>query len=298
MKQINPVLAIDWGTSNRRAWLLDEQGVALRRHADDQGILAVAGKFRESLRDLLTTMDIGRADVVMSGMVGSRNGWVDVPYVDASLPLHELPAKLIDVDSGLPDVRCRIVPGYRVLDDGGLPDVMRGEETQILGALASGAAPGWFLLPGTHSKWVAIADDRVEHLLTFMTGELYALLSRHGTLAALIGQQDAHVPQAFVQGLEAAGSAAFTHRAFNCRALVVTDSMPAEHAASWLSGLLIGCELHEIRQRKDLAGVVQIVGSANLTERYDQALRHFGMQSRSWQPEQVHAAAVRLLAAS
>ena len=298
MKQINPVLAIDWGTSNRRAWLLDDQVAALRRHADDQGILAVAGRFRESLRELLATMEIERADVVMSGMVGSRNGWVDVPYVDTSLPLHELPTKLVEVDSGLPNVRCRIVPGYRALDDSGLPDVMRGEETQILGALASGARPGWFVLPGTHSKWVAIGDDRVEHLLTFMTGELYALLSRQGTLAALIGQQDAHVPHAFMQGLEASGSATFTHRAFSCRALVVTDTMPAAHAASWLSGLLIGSELHEIRQRKDLAGVVQIVGSATLAERYDEALHHFGMQSASWQPEQVHAAAVRLLAAS
>ncbi|MDO8298834.1 2-dehydro-3-deoxygalactonokinase [Lacisediminimonas sp.] len=292
-----PILGIDWGTTNRRAYLLDEGGEIARLHADDQGILAVKGDFARSLRELLASMQVRPAQVLMSGMVGSRNGWRDVPYLDTIHPLHRLPAAMLEIDSKLPGVSCRIVPGYRATDDAGMPDVMRGEETQILGALASGAPEGWFVLPGTHCKWVHVAQDRIRHLLTFMTGELFALLSERGTLAALMQHHAADVPEAFLQGLEAAASGPFTHRAFSCRALVVTDQMPASHAASWLSGLLIGCELQEIQRRAEVRGVVQVVGSEKLAERYALALRHIGLQARCWQPDAVYVAALRILAA-
>lgn len=292
-----PLLGIDWGTTNRRAYLLDARGNLVRVHADDQGMLAVKGGFARSLHDLLLAMEMAQGQVLMSGMVGSRNGWRDVPYLDTSHPLHRLPAAMVEVDSERPGITCRIVPGYRSTDDAGMPDVMRGEETQVLGALASGAPQGWFVLPGTHCKWVHVDGDRIDHLLTFMTGELFALLSEHGTLAALMQHHEADVPEAFLQGLAAAASGSFTHRAFSCRALVVTDQMPAAHAASWLSGLLIGSELQEIRRRKDVHGVVQVVGSAQLAARYASALRHAGLQAHCWEPDAVYVAALGALAA-
>jgi 2-dehydro-3-deoxygalactonokinase len=292
-----PLLGIDWGTSNRRAYLFDAQGALIRRHEDDCGILKVAGGFEASLRDLLQTLEIDRADVLMSGMVGSRNGWREAPYLSIDQPLSRLDDALMDMSTAIPNVRCRVVPGYRYVDPHGTPDVMRGEETQVFGALASGAPDGWFLLPGTHSKWVRVEDGKVLELLTFMTGELYALLSKHGTLANVMKEHES-VPQAFQAGLEAARRGAFTHMAFCCRALVVTDAMPAEHAASYLSGLLIGTEIHDIVKRTgdQMRAPVQIVGSPSLAARYQNALEILGLSSAVWDPDDIYVAAMRSLA--
>jgi 2-dehydro-3-deoxygalactonokinase len=293
----SPLLGIDWGTSNRRAYLFDAQGALVRQHDDDQGILKVAGGFEASLKALLRELDLDRADVLMSGMVGSRNGWREAPYLSVDQPLSRLADALMEIPSAIPGVRCRVVPGYRYVDAHGTPDVMRGEETQVYGALASGAPDGWFVLPGTHSKWVRVEGGRVLELLTFMTGELYALLSKHGTLANIMSEH-ASAPAAFRAGLEAARRGAFTHMAFCCRALVVTDMMPPEHAASYLSGLLIGTEIHDIVKRTgdQMRAPVQIVGSPSLAARYQNALEISGLSSRTWDPDHIYLAALRSLA--
>jgi 2-dehydro-3-deoxygalactonokinase len=289
-------VGIDWGTSNRRAYVLNERGELLRQHDDEAGILHVNGDFRSSLQALLRTLKIEEADIVMSGMVGSRNGWQEAPYLDVSHPLSDLPAAMVEIDSGLPGVRCRIVPGYRYTDPQGMPDVMRGEETQVFGALQMSAANGWIVHPGTHSKWVRVEAGRVCELITFMTGELYALLSEHGTLSKVMSGKDA-VPEAFASGVKAAAHDSFTHLAFAGRALVVTDRMPPEHTASWLSGLLIGTELHDILRRaggrSDTS--IQVIGSPALMTRYLNAFELLGLRARSWQPDEVYVAALRSL---
>lgn len=289
-------LGIDWGTSNRRAYLLDAQGGLVRRHDDGAGILHVGGGFAGSLKALLQTLGLTQADIILSGMVGSRNGWREVPYLSVEQPLSRLGDFLVEVDAGMPGVRCRIVPGYRYLDAHGAPDVMRGEETQVLGALELSAAGGWFLLPGTHSKWVRVENGRIEELVTFMTGELFALMSEHGTLAKVMRGAPS-VPEAFEAGVRAARHGGFTHTAFGCRALVVTDRMPAEHTSSYLSGLLIGTELHDILKKAadDIRTPVQIVGSPALAARYVSALELLGIQSRVWQPDSVYVAALHAL---
>lgn len=300
-------LGIDWGTSNRRAYVLNARGELVRRHEDGAGILNVGGDFSASLRVLLQQLGIEQAEVVMSGMVGSRNGWQEAPYLSTDHPLSQLPRALMDVEAGMPRVRCRIVPGFRFLDAAGLPDVMRGEETQVLGALqlieqrmqhagASGDSSDWFLLPGTHSKWVHVVNGRIVQLMTFMTGELFSLLSQHGTLAKVMtGEQQ--VPDAFSAGLDAARYGGFTHTAFCCRALVVTDRMPAAHAASFLSGLLIGTELHEVGRvnQGEPATPIQVIGSPALSERYLHALKLLGIPSCAWQPDHIYVAALRAL---
>lgn len=286
-------LGIDWGTSNRRAYVLDDHGEVLREHIDHAGILQVAD-FPQALRGLLQAMQIETADVVMSGMVGSRNGWREVQYISTDSPLLSLPAALCEIASDIPGVRVRIAPGICYLDARGVPDVMRGEETQVLGALALGAPEdGWFLLPGTHSKWVQLKHGKVCDLLTFMTGELYALLSEHGTLAQLMQEKPA-VQEAFASGLQAARHGSFTHAAFGCRALVVTDRMPASHAASYLSGLLIGCELGDILRRAGsyIDAPVQVIGSPALAARYQSALELLGLPCRAWEPDKVYCAAL------
>lgn len=293
---IPTLVGIDWGTSNRRAYVLDANGDLVRQHSDESGILHVDGDFEGSLRILLQTLAIDRADIVMSGMVGSRNGWHQVPYLSVDQPVSALHDALAEIRTSIPGVRCRIVPGYRYIDPNGLPDVMRGEETQVLGALQLSASNGWFLLPGTHSKWVLVEKGSIVELSTFMTGEFYALFTQHGTLSKVVSAQQS-VPEAFAAGLEASRHGGFTHTAFCCRALVVTDMMPAEHSASFLSGLLIGTEIHEIlrKTRPAIHGPVQVVGSASLSARYLSALELLGIQARAWQPDGVYVAALRSL---
>lgn len=292
-----PVLGIDWGTTNRRAYQLDRAGNLLRQHADESGILAVAGNFESALKELLDHLELQRADVIMSGMVGSRNGWHEAPYLSVDQPISALYDAMMEIGTSLPGVRVRVVPGYRYTDAHGNPDVMRGEETQVLGALTLSESNGWFLLPGTHSKWVRIEDGAIREFMTFMTGELFSLLSRHGTLGALMNETPS-VPAAFEAGVKAAQQGGFTHMAFCCRAMVVTDAMPAAHAYSYLSGLLIGTELHEIRRRTDAQERirVQMIGSPALEARYVDAMEYFQMSAAVWQPDQVYLAALRVLA--
>lgn len=176
---------IDWGTTNRRGFLLDVAGRCMAVHADDDGMLHARGRFADSLRTMLEALDVAdmQLPVLMAGMVGSANGWVEVPYVTAGEPLITLRQRLHRFDA---DGRSlAIVPGC-VLNQHGRVDVMRGEETQLLGALAQGHGDGWYLLPGTHSKWVHLEGGAITDFATFMTGELFALLSQHGTLAAAL----------------------------------------------------------------------------------------------------------------
>lgn len=297
MNNAEQILGIDWGTTNRRAYLLDAQGTLLSEHVDSEGILAAGKDFTGSLGALLAKMAIGTGEVILSGMIGSRNGWREAPYLTSETMLTALPGALMSLEAPFPGLRCRIVPGYRVDHPHGAPDVMRGEETQVFGALKMGAAEGWFLLPGTHSKWVRVAGGRVVDIITFMTGELFGLLSQHGTLAPLM-QEKADMPEAFEAGLCAAQHGGFTHAAFGCRALVVTDAMPAAHAHSYLSGLLIGAELAEVRRRDDAAPgqAIQVIGSPELTVRYLHALDFFDMRARQWPADAVYLAALRALA--
>jgi 2-dehydro-3-deoxygalactonokinase len=294
------LLGIDWGTTNRRAYVLDARGKLIRQHNDELGLLAAAGNFEGALAGLLSRLELEQADVVMSGMVGSRSGWQEAPYLSLDQPIARLPDAMLEIETALPNVRCRIVPGYLFTDARGTPDVMRGEETQILGALSLSPASGWFLLPGTHSKWVMIADGMVKEIVTFMTGELFALLTHHGTLASLMqGPSSEPVAAAFEAGLTAAQHGGFTHAAFCCRALVVTDAMPAQHAWSYLSGLLIGAELHDVRQRMrgQPAMPVQIIGTPALAARYVDALKFLEISTTHvWQPDDVYVAALSVMA--
>lgn len=273
------LLGIDWGTSNRRAWWLGPAGTVLAEHADDQGLLAVKGGFTQSLAALRQMGPAlpARAPIVMSGMVGSASGWLEAPYADASMPLAQLTRHLVPVPAGGP--RCFIVPGLcRSTADGGV-DVMRGEETQLLGALTLGHGDGWYVLPGTHSKWVRLHDGRVCDLATYMTGELFSLLSQHGTLASLgaLNTVGNDAPAAFERGVAAAGRSGLSNALFGCRALVVAGRMPAGQASEYLSGVLIGAEWHDVARRAGGAPRrATLIGSPQLAQRYAGVAALFG----------------------
>lgn len=280
------LLGIDWGTSNRRAYLVGRDGKCLARHADDQGMLAVGGDFAGSLARLRAQMGVDpEVPVVMSGMVGSASGWQEVPYLDTKVPLTGLPDHLAPVP-GHPG--CFIVPGYCARD--GAVDVMRGEETQLLGAVGRGLLDGWVVLPGTHSKWVYLRGGKVDQLVTYMTGELFSMLAAGGTLAALMagGADD---EGAFAAGLQEARRARpLSNALFGVRARVVSKTMAAAQARSFVSGLLIGTEFVAAQGHAD--GAIDIIGSPALSARYESAAAHFGMPARAHDPDEVYLAAL------
>lgn len=273
------LLGLDWGTSSLRAYWLDGQGAIRETRARPWGIRQLPdGGFDAALADI--THGWPPLPRLACGMVGSRNGWLEAPYLKLPADTAQLAATLVSVRAadGLP---VHIVPGLR--EPRG-PDVMRGEETQLVGALAlqpTLARQSTWLLPGTHCKWVNVSDGGVTDFCTLMTGELYALLLQHSILGAAIGDAVAD-EAAFARGVIAArdsGAAGAFSRLFSARALMLDGALAASSVPDYLSGLLLGEELRSVvaGQRYRLDGPVQVIGDAALCARYRTAAHHFGI---------------------
>ena len=232
-------IAVDWGTTNRRAYRIDPQGECTGSFEDGEGMLAVApGGFptaAQAIRDRL-----GDAPLLLAGMVGSTRGWVEAPYVPCPAGLAELGAHLVWVEPG----RVAIVPGMSILE-GGHADVMRGEEIQMVGALAAGLIPrsAFVCHPGTHNKWVIVEEGRIRTFRTVMTGELFNHVRERGTLAELVGGE-VSIGGAFRDGVaRGLDGVALTAELFSVRARVLLGDLPLTDAASFTSGLLIGADI-------------------------------------------------------
>ncbi|HYG06701.1 MAG TPA: 2-dehydro-3-deoxygalactonokinase [Stenotrophomonas sp.] len=270
------MIAVDWGTSSLRAYRLDVAGQVLAQRRDARGILACDGRFAEVLAELVGDWE---GDIVLCGMIGSRNGWHELPYLPCPADAAALAAGMqAHVDAQhLPGRTLWFVPGLDCNADAGVPDVMRGEETQLVGlAGVLGSGRHLVCLPGTHSKWAWLDAGRIGEFATVMTGELYAVLRQHSLLGRLMSD-DGHAfdANAFAQGIERSGEAGgLTHQLFGARTLALFDRLPGEAIGSYLSGLLIG---HEIRHRQPTPVQVHLVGSAALTQRYAHALAHLGI---------------------
>jgi 2-dehydro-3-deoxygalactonokinase len=275
------LVAIDWGTSSLRGALLDADGKVLEERSDARGILKVPqGGFPAVFEALFGDwMRLDGARCLISGMAGSKQGWVEAPYCACPAGRVEAGRRIIDIDVR-PGSRISIVPGLSDEHDG-VPDVMRGEEVQIFGAMAlMDVDEGVFVLPGTHNKWATVKKGRVTGFRTFMTGEFYALLSQHSILARTL---DADAPldeAAFVQGVTRADNGqGLLHNAFGARTLALFERMATQELSSYLSGLLIGEELRT--QSLQGAGEVVLIGSSALTQRYALALRATGTATRT-----------------
>ena len=273
------LVAIDWGTSSLRGALLDPDGRVLDERSAPRGILSVpAGEFGAVFESLVGDWmrAPGHARCLISGMAGSKQGWVEAPYCACPAGLDEIAGKVIPVDGD----RIALVPGLSVEHDG-VPDVMRGEEVQIFGAVAlTGRRDGLFVLPGTHNKWAHVADGRVTGFRTFMTGEFYALLGTHSILSRTIDPQAPLDEAAFLRGVAQSGNAeGLLHNAFGARTLSLFGRMEAAELASYLSGLLIGEELRT--QSLHAKGEVVLIGAPALTQRYELAMRASGVTSRT-----------------
>ncbi|VTU24291.1 MULTISPECIES: 2-dehydro-3-deoxygalactonokinase [unclassified Variovorax] len=272
------LVAIDWGTSSLRGALLDGKGRVVEERHHARGILSVpAGEFPAVFESLFGDwmQPAGRLCLI-SGMAGSQQGWVEAPYCPCPAGRVEVGSRIVDIVPG----RIAIVPGLSDMHDG-VPDVMRGEEVQILGAMAiTGLADGLFVLPGTHNKWATVKKGRVTGFRTFMTGEFYALLSRHSILARTLDVQAPLDEAAFLQGVtQADNGQGLLHNAFGARTLALFERMSAGELSSYLSGLLIGEELRT--QSTHAGGELVLVGAPALTERYLLALRASGGSART-----------------
>jgi 2-dehydro-3-deoxygalactonokinase len=239
-------VAVDWGTSSFRLWLVDQAGNILGERRSDEGMMA-AGKlgFAAVLQSHLEAVGAAPAlPVIVCGMAGARQGWVEAGYVDTPAPLASILKQAVTVPGQDRDIR--ILPGIAQRDRKA-PDVMRGEETQLLGALGLDAAGDVLVcMPGTHSKWVSVRDGTVERFATFMTGELFGAASRQTILShAVAGADEAEDVDAF----KSAVMAAFERPAFAANLLFQVRSGQLLHggtpssAREKISGTLIGLEL-------------------------------------------------------
>jgi 2-dehydro-3-deoxygalactonokinase len=280
------LIAVDWGTTSCRASLLDARGNAIARIADAPGILGVGDrKFDEALSALVAPWrkTRGHIPIVLSGMIGSRQGWKETMYVPCPTGLTEIAASLLTVaTSDLGEVR--IVPGLDT-SNADVPDVMRGEETQILGA---GVVDGLCVLPGTHSKWAQVEGGRITRFATYMTGEIYAALRGHTILGRLMTEPRLmlepqspadEIAPAFLAGVRAGAAAggpgALLHRVFSVRTLGLFERIPADALADHLSGLLIGAEIADAAHGGKR--LITVIASDQLTKRYVAAAQALGL---------------------
>jgi len=271
-------IVADWGTTNLRAWALDGEGAVVDQRGGARGLLAVqGGRFAEALAEVCGGWFAPGVPVLLSGMVGSKLGWSEVPYLIAPVDLGELFGHLHLVESSLP-VTVRIVPGVK-LEDAKQPDVIRGEETQIAGALQLlGIQDGVFVLPGTHSKWAMVEAGRLTAFRTYMTGEVFGLLRNTGTLSQLMqgeGQDEAAFSEGVTRGASA-DAGGLLHRLFAVRTLGLLDKMPRTSLSSYLSGLLIGAEVRDglaWLRMADRAGITSSIGSPAMLQSYHLAVK-------------------------
>ncbi len=278
-----PLIAIDWGTSSLRGARFDAQGQQLDARQFPRGILTVpAGQFPAVLEECFGDWLQQSPDALclLSGMVGSRQGWQEAPYCPCPAGFEELGQHLLWLQPG----RMAIVPGLSVQQHDGLPfdqhDVMRGEEVQIFGALSlAGLQDATVVLPGTHSKWAQVQQGRVTQFRSFMTGEVYALLGQHSILSRTLPADAPFHEATFRDAVQLAQSTpSVLSSIFATRTLALFGTRPAEQHMSFLSGLLIGEELRAMRSHQN--GALLLVGSAPLNTRYACALQTLGCSAR------------------
>lgn len=271
MRWAEGFITADWGTTNRRAYLIDAKGKCVDEFEDDKGILSVE---RDSFGAAVTEIRerLGDWPLLLAGMVGSNRGWMDAPYVPCPAGFEDLTRALVWPEEG----RTAIVPGVS-FQDSDEADVMRGEEVQLLGAFAAASIPSDALVchPGTHNKWARLEAGRIERFMTVMTGELFSLLKDHSILSDLLSGS-VEAGDAFARGVRRGlEDDRLTAELFKIRARVLLGDAERKDAASYGSGLLIGTDVRTgLREGKDAE--IYVMGRPELTALFAEALRIAG----------------------
>ena len=269
------MIGVDWGTTSFRAFRINRDGTIRDRRTAPRGIMQVPdGRFAETLRDEIGPwLAAGEDRVLLSGMIGSRQGWKEAPYLPCPAGAAELGAALVDVpfDWG----KVKLVPGLSATDPSGGAEFMRGEETQTMGMLTGIGGAGLACLPVTHSKWAQVEDGRITGFTTHLTGEAYAALRNHTILGRMMRDGPADGAP-FDAGVRRSGEPdGLLHHLFGVRAETLAGRLAEADGGAYLSGILIG---HEVRAA--LAGragtVVHVIGAPDLTQLYARAISACG----------------------
>ena len=279
------LIALDWGTSSFRGYLMTSDGDVLDSFANGQGILHCDGQSFEAVLEESAGnwMDqYPHAPVIACGMISSRQGWIEAPYLKCPAGLAEFAQQLISLDLKR-NRKIWFVPGAMYRSASNIPDVMRGEETQILGRVGRERKRFSFVMPGTHSKWVVVEDGKLSWFTTFMTGELFAILLNHSILGRLM-EEGPHDGQAFQEGLAAAKQAARRGKGvmnllFSVRSRGLFKEIASTGLKAYLSGILIGAEVAEASPEMTADVDVQLIGDKQLIQFYQEALIFFGWSS-------------------
>jgi 2-dehydro-3-deoxygalactonokinase len=272
------IFAADWGTSNLRAWRLGPDGdvKAVERRPWGVAGLAPGEAARKLAEELRPALGAEELPAILCGMIGSAMGIAVAPYADCPAGAAEIGQQLLQVDD-----RTAIVPGLRCARPDGYPDVIRGEETKVLGWLQLDPrrlqGDHVLCLPGTHGKWVRVRDGRIQHFMTCMTGELFSLLSQHSVLKPGAPPSD---PDAFREGVAfGAADGPLASRLFTVRARMVGQGLDGAKAASFMSGLLIGDEVARLPGLVGLeaGSTIGLMGEPGLCDLYGPALENRGL---------------------
>lgn len=270
MRWADGFIAVDWGTTNRRAYLVDCSGRSTNEFEDSKGVLTVPpGGFPVAVGEIRDRL--GDKPLLFAGMIGSNRGWVEAPYVSCPAGIENLAKSL-----KWPTEREAIVPGVSY-SGGGHADVMRGEEVQLLGAAAAQMIESEALVchPGTHCKWAIVRHGRIQSFRTVMTGELFNLLKEHSVLSDLLAGE-VEVGDAFRAGArEGMVTEALPAELFSIRARVLLGQAKREDAASYASGLLIGTDVR-IGLALPAAAQIVVMGRPGLTRLYAAAIVEAG----------------------
>ena len=290
MRWTEGFIAVDWGTTNRRAYRLDASGHCVEEFDDDKGVLAVPGDgFPATVAEIRERL--GDHPLLLAGMIGSNRGWQDAGYVPAPAGIDDLVGALV-----WPGEREAIVPGVSYLKND-RADVMRGEEVQLLGGVAAGLidSDGLVCHPGTHNKWVTLRGGKINAFRTVMTGELFSLLKEHSILSDLL-QGEVEPNDVFKEAARyAIYNEALPADLFGVRARVLLGQARKEDAASYASGLLIGSDVR-IGLSLPTGAQVTAVGRPDLTRLYAAAIGEASRDAVELDGEQCFLAGVQEIA--
>ena len=290
MRWADGFIAVDWGTTNRRAYRIDPDGTRRDEFEDHKGVLGIeSGAFPNAVREIRERL--GDLPLLLAGMVGSNRGWQEAPYVACPAGIEDLAGALVWVGE-----REAIVPGVSYVAEH-RADVMRGEEVQLLGAVAAGLVDPMGLVchPGTHNKWATLHDSKISEFRTVMTGELFSLLKDHSILSDLL-QGEVETNDAFSEGARvAAGDIALPAELFSVRARVLLGKANAADAASYTSGLLVGADVN-IGLSLPTSFKITIIGRPELTRLYAKAIAGVGREALELDGERCFLAGIHEIA--
>ena len=278
------LIGVDWGSTRFRAYLLDEAGKLIDSVTSNRGIFSRKHKtyeeilFRNCERWLRWMPEI---PVLMAGMIGSRNGWIETGYLSCPVSVRSLGANIVQVQD-ICSHHAYIVPGISYLASPRMPDVIRGEETQIFGVLDRPAVKNLIAcVPGTHSKWIQVENNKITRFSTYITGEMFAAILRCGSISSIL-DDCTHDADNFMEGVGVSQRAGgLLNHLFSIRSRAVTSRNGSVLNKSYLSGLLIGAEIRSALEIYPEVSDIVVIGAESLIHDYSLAFSAMGISASS-----------------